>query len=247
MVAIKQQLVVSRAKTYAGTNGRKYITIHETANTSRGANAQAHANLQTNGFTASWHWTVDDNQAIQSFPHTVRCWHAGDGKGAGNYDSIGIEICVNSDGDYRKAVANAAALVAKIMADEGIPIANVVQHNRWSGKNCPANLRSGAKGVKWAEFIDTVRSATVSKPAGKPAGKPVADASAAPKEAEYLNLPEWQREETANIYRLAREKGVFTSAKHEADIKSGKLTHDQAIFLMTAIAGAALNGGKRVG
>lgn len=165
---IKKQLVKSRAKTFAGTNPRRFITIHETANTSKGADAQAHANLQSRGFSASWHYTVDDTQAIQSFPHTVRCWHAGDGRGHGNMSSIGIEICVNSDGNYGKAVANAAELVRKIMAEENIPLANVVQHNHWSGKNCPTNLR---KGSKWREFLSQIaQTAAPSKPtAPKPA------------------------------------------------------------------------------
>jgi len=161
MVAIKKQLVTSRAKTYSGKNGRKYITIHETANTSEGADAQAHANLQSKGFSSSWHWTVDDKQAIQSFPHTVQCWHAGDGRGNGNLNSIGIEICVNQDGDFKKAVQNAAELVKKIMAEENIPITNVVQHNRWSGKNCPAFLRSGEKGVSWNDFMSMVKGEKV--------------------------------------------------------------------------------------
>jgi len=167
MVAIKKQLVSSRSKTYSGMNGRKYITIHETANTSKGANAQAHANLQSKGFSSSWHWTVDDKEAIQSFPHTVRCWHAGDGRGDGNLNSIGIEICVNQDGDFKKAVENAAELVKKIMADENIPITNVVQHNRWSGKNCPAFLRSGKKGVTWDDFLSMVKGEKVIEPKQK--------------------------------------------------------------------------------
>lgn len=166
MVAIKRQLVARRTNTYAGTNGRRFITIHETANTRVGANAQAHANLQTNGFAASFHWQVDDKQAIQSYPHTVRCWHAGDGKGAGNYSSIGVEICVNSDGNFRKALENAAKLVRKIMADEGIPLANVVQHNRWSGKNCPTNLRNGSKGVNWTQFLRMVEGASLPASSG---------------------------------------------------------------------------------
>lgn len=173
MVKIKKQLVSSRSKTYSGTNGRKYITIHETDNTRSGANAQAHANLQSRGFSASWHWTVDDKEAIQSFPHTVRCWHAGDGRGNGNMNSIGIEICVNSDGNFKKAVQNAAKLVKKIMKEENIPLSNVVQHNRWSGKNCPRNLRSGAKGVTWNEFIKMVKGEEVEvKPKQKEEKKP---------------------------------------------------------------------------
>lgn len=171
MVKTKKQLVASRKSTFSGTNGKRYITIHETANTDKGADAHRHANLQTNGFSASWHWQVDDKIAIQSFPHSVQCFHAGDGKGTGNLHSIGIEICVNSDGDFSKAVQNAVELVQMIMKQEGIPASRVVQHNHWSGKNCPANLRSGAKGISWAEFKARVEGKGVSKPS-KPVEKP---------------------------------------------------------------------------
>lgn len=164
MVTTKQQLVSSRSSAYSGKNGRKYITIHETANTKKGADAQAHANLQSRGFTSSWHWTVDDKQAIQSFTHDVQCWHAGDARGNGNLNSIGVEICVNSDGDFNKAVENAAKLVRKIMQDENISVMNVVQHNRWSNKNCPANLRSGKKGVTWDDFISMLKGDKVHTP-----------------------------------------------------------------------------------
>lgn len=154
---IKKQLITSRNKTYKGTNGRKYITIHETANTRKGAGAQAHANLQTNGYQASWHYQVDDKIAIQSFPHTAQCWHAGDGRGDGNLNSIGIEICVNSDSDYLTAIQNTVDLVKKIMKDENIPASNVVQHNHWSKKNCPAILRSGNYGITWTTFKNMLK------------------------------------------------------------------------------------------
>ena len=151
MVKMKEQLVASREHTYGEGNPANYITIHETANNAVGADAQAHANLQSNGNAATWHWQVDDKEAIKSFPHTVRCWHAGDGRGKGNYESIGIEICVNADGDFQKAVQHASELVKKIMQDEGISVSNVVQHNHWSGKDCPANLRNG-RDISWSQF-----------------------------------------------------------------------------------------------
>src|SRR5690625_7332712 len=110
---IRKQLVSSRAKTYSGVNPAKYITIHETANTSAGANAQAHANLQTRGFSASWHWQVDDKEAIQSFPHNVRCWHAGDGRGTVNFEAIGIQICVNKDGDFARSEEHTSELQSR--------------------------------------------------------------------------------------------------------------------------------------
>lgn len=153
---IRKQDVKSRAKTYAGRNPRKYITIHETGNRNKGANAAAHANLQSRGNVrnASWHFQVDDKEIVRSFPTKVRCWHAGDGRGPGNLESIAIEICVNSDGDYDKALANAQELVRRLRRRWNIPAENVVQHNRWSsyGKNCPTILRG--RGEKaWREFV----------------------------------------------------------------------------------------------
>src|SRR5699024_2782659 len=177
LVKIKKQLISSRAITSGNGNAKKYITIHQTANTSKGANAQAHANLQSNGNSrsAAWHWQVDDKQAIQSFTHDFSLYHCGDGGGSGNRNSIGIEICVNGDGDYVQAVKNAAALTRKIMAEENIPLSRVVQHNHWSGKNCPAGLRAGKRGLNWHKFISLVKGVDVeqaSKPQVKPQSKP---------------------------------------------------------------------------
>lgn len=154
-----RQIVTDLSNTYGDGNGRDYITIHETANTNNGADAEAHADLQSAGNSrdASWHYQVDDHVAYQSFEDVIQCWHAGDGQGTGNLHSIAIEICVNKDGNFTQAVSNAAELTADLMAKYGIPIGNVVQHNRWSGKNCPTYLRTGAKGIDWADFIEMVK------------------------------------------------------------------------------------------
>lgn len=56
------------------------IILHDTGNTAPGADAQMHHNYQRNGAggrQASWHYSVDDNVAIQSFSHDEICWHAG--------------------------------------------------------------------------------------------------------------------------------------------------------------------------
>ena len=147
---IRKQLVASRAKTWGPGSKCSSITIHETANTSRGAGAAAHANLQTRGNVreASWHYQVDDVEVVQSFPDEVKCWHAGSSTGAAN--SIAIEICVNSDGDYDKALANAAALVRHLREKHGLGRDDVVQHNHWTGKNCPTKLRASGR---WAAFV----------------------------------------------------------------------------------------------
>jgi N-acetylmuramoyl-L-alanine amidase len=40
------------------------------------------------------------------------------------------------------------------MSKHNIPIGNVVQHNKWSGKNCPRRLRASG----WSTFINQIKS-----------------------------------------------------------------------------------------
>ena len=151
MVTIKKQLANTN-KHYGTGNTRKYITIHETDNWSYGANAQMHRNYVNGNSPSTYHYVVDDKHAIQILEHDIMCWHAGDGRGSGNTESIAIEICVNRDGNYNKAVQNAIELTKHIMYLENIPVSNVVQHNHWSGKNCPRALRHGRNGITWKDF-----------------------------------------------------------------------------------------------
>ncbi|MEH7481474.1 N-acetylmuramoyl-L-alanine amidase [Neobacillus drentensis] len=174
MIEIKQMLVPVDKKPKYTVGGKKiilpmkpeYITIHETDNPSPTANDLAHARLQLNGNSrlASWHLQVDEDSCIQSIPFDECAIHGGDGiNGKGNRKSIAIEICVNKGGNFKNAVKNAAEVTLHLMEKFNIPIEKVVQHNHWSGKNCPRNLRSGEKGIKWDEFINML----VPKPAVK--------------------------------------------------------------------------------
>ena len=141
-------------------NQMLYVTIHETDNTSVGANARGHAAwLNTPGTAVSWHYTVDDTETVQYLPENEDGFHAGDGAGNGNRNSIGIEICVNSDGDFTKAVQRAIELAADICNRRNIPITNVVQHQRWSGKHCPRNIREG-RPFSWEVFLQNVAADT---------------------------------------------------------------------------------------
>jgi len=156
-VEILRPLDGDRGNTYDGRNPALSITVHETANEGAGADAAAHARLQAGGNvrTASWHWSVDCIRAIQSYGHRVQCWHAGDGDDpdGGNLTSVAVEICVNADGDYRQARANAAALVGALMRLLDVPAERVYQHEHWSGKDCPERLRSSCDGASWAAFV----------------------------------------------------------------------------------------------
>lgn len=301
MVAIKQQLVKSTNRISKGKNLINYITIHETDNTNKGADAQAHANLQFNGNRqqASWQYQVDDKQIIQSFPDTAICWHSGTGNG----QSIAIEICVNSDGNYQKAIENALWLVKVLMARYNLNANRVVQHNFWTGKNCPRNLRGGARGLNWTQFKaklngsgSSVNNYLVLKYGDvgdrvklyqnklKRAGYQIdVDGSFGPSmlavvkqfqkdnsltvdgylgpdtqktlnailakqngDEEKLDLNKNERAEIARIFKHAREKGIFSSAEHEKAIVDGTMTLSRLQYLQTIIAGAGINGGKRI-
>ncbi|WEZ14193.1 N-acetylmuramoyl-L-alanine amidase [Bacillus subtilis] len=142
-----------------------YITVHNTANTAKGASAAMHARYEKNPETpTSWHFTVDEKEIYQHLPLNENGWHAGDGnRGTGNRKSIGIEICENSDGDFEKAVANAQWLIKKLMKEQGISLANVVPHKHWSGKQCPRKLLD-----RWDSFKAGISGVSSSSPETKP-------------------------------------------------------------------------------
>lgn len=169
MVKIKKQITPNKNH-YAGKNKKKFITVHQTGNPKPGANAAMHAKYMDNGSSETWHYTVDDTQAIQHLEHDVQAWHAGDKDGPGNTESIGVEACVNSDGNYKQTIKNTAETVRDIMAKEDIPLENVVQHNYWSGKDCPRQLRAAKDGISWNDFKQMIDGQEVAdKKQDKPA------------------------------------------------------------------------------
>lgn len=130
-----------------------YITIQNTGNISEGANAKMHANyVKTIDLIVSWHYTVDDTVIYQHLPLSEVGWHAGDGNGEGNYKSIGIEICMNIDGDRYKAEDNTVKLVVYLMKKYNIPLDRVVQPNHWSGNNSHRIISP----EDWTRLIDMI-------------------------------------------------------------------------------------------
>ena len=138
-----------------GTNPANGATIHETGNFAEGADAAAHASwLKSDDAEAkriSYHYTVDDHSIVQHLPDSETAYHAGDGAdGPGNTTTIGIEICVNRDGDFERAKANAASLVRLLMAEHGFSLEHVYQHNHLNGKDCPYTIRHTGT---WEDFL----------------------------------------------------------------------------------------------
>ena len=186
-----------------------YITVHNTANTKEGADAASHAAFVKRSSTAvSWHYTVDENVIYQHLPLNENGWHAGDGRGTGNMKSIGIEICENADGNFEKAVENAQWLIRQLMTEQGIPLANVVPHKRWSGKECPRKLLN-----RWDSFKAGIATAHTGKKATAEPVKatPVKNTSSKPKEStskKSFNLPSGIIKVTKPLTKGAQVKAV---------------------------------------
>lgn len=75
------------------------------------------------------------------------------GSRGGNLNSIGIEMCVNTNGDIIDTWHRTAKLVAKLLQDNNLDISRVVQHNTFTGKNCPQSL---IMSNYWNKFMQMV-------------------------------------------------------------------------------------------
>lgn len=80
------------------------------------------------------------------------------GNHGGNNNSIGIETCVNVDGDLYKTWSYTAKLVARLMVTYHLGIDRVVPHHFFSGKDCPMTMRHAGywetfKKMVWYEYL----------------------------------------------------------------------------------------------
>lgn len=138
------------------TTKPKYIVVHDTGNTGKGADADAHFRYYNGGDRkSSADIFVDDTQILKINDYNkYYTWHCGDGKGKygiTNANSVGVEICINADGNYDKAVKNAIKAVRNLMKELNIPIERVVRHYDASRKTCPATM-SANSWKAWKSF-----------------------------------------------------------------------------------------------
>lgn len=213
-LTMRKHIVQGSARfTAQGKSAKTTITVHETANTSRGANAAAHARLQAGGNPrqASWHWQVDDKEAVQSYEHDARCWHAS----SRALDSIAIEICVNSDGDLAQTYRNAIELIKWIMKEEGLEPRNVVQHYWWTKKNCPTNMRNG-RPMDWDSFIDALGGKAL-----KPSTPSTSTASTPSKSIKELADEVIRGEHGTGSERKARLGSLYSQVQAEVNRQLG--------------------------
>lgn len=134
--------LITNTKCYA-TNAqtKTYIVIHDTAGRAKGLDAQVTRNyFQKGERAASAQYAVDDHEIVQIVSNTNRAYHCGDQGGnkvVTNSNSIGIELCVNTDGNWEKTLENGVALTKWLMQKYNIPADHVVRHYDVTGKPCP--------------------------------------------------------------------------------------------------------------
>lgn len=144
-----------------------FLTVHDTANRARGADAKAHAKYLINSEgipepgakPTSWHYTVDDTRVVKHLPLNEMGWHA---YNSGNGVSIGIEMCVNKDGDPAATADRTARLLAVLMFDLSKDTSAIVDHHHWprsdgTRKNCPRRLRANSDGINWNDLISAAK------------------------------------------------------------------------------------------
>ncbi len=156
--------LISKNRPFRKLKALKAVIIHWTANTNKGANALANARYfnsdqymtKSNGekvkITASAHYVVDDIQIIRCIPDDEVGYHVGSSKGykeliytkigvargsSPNNYMIGIEMCVNSDGDFVKTRQNTIELTNYLLKEHNLTVKNVYRHFDITGKNCP--------------------------------------------------------------------------------------------------------------
>ena len=140
---------------YPDQNNVQYLVIHDTGNTNKGATAINHYYYFLNNVGRSAHYFVDDHEVIQIIEDKDGAWHCGDGKGQygiTNTNSLSIETCVNSDGNYEEAIQNTIDLAAYLMYTYNLPMDRLVRHYDASRKNCPAQMNQDGQWTDWYNF-----------------------------------------------------------------------------------------------
>jgi len=161
MVIIKNMLLTNHNRPGKKIIKLKGIAIHWTANTDAGADAVANRNyFNSTGNYASTHYIVDSKQIIRCLPDDEIGYHVGasrytelgnsirEGKSP-NYFLLGIEMCVNSDGDWNKTYTSTISLAAYLLKNHGVTVDNLFRHYDITGKECP---RMMLEEKPWNEF-----------------------------------------------------------------------------------------------
>ena len=148
----------------------EFVVIHNAGTNGNPSAENLNNAMKKNQEQKSWHFSVDENMAVQGLPINRNGWHAGDGgDGDGNRKGIAIEICRDmyddgsntykltkgtSDERFDKAKDNGALLAAIILNKYGWDISHVKKHQDFMDKYCPHHILNDG----WNRFLELVQS-----------------------------------------------------------------------------------------
>ena len=133
----------------------QFYVIHNTYNDAAASNEVAY--MIRNDNKVSFHYAVDDVEAIQGLPENRSAFASGDGKrGQGNLYGIHVEICYSKSGGdrFNKAEQNAAKLIADGLKAHGWGIDKVKKHQDFADKYCPHRTLD----MGWQRFLNMVQA-----------------------------------------------------------------------------------------
>ena len=142
MPTIKENLTETNY-TPRGTSP-SWIVVHNTSNGTAtppiAYNNTCYFKSEYRGASASYF--IDDGDTIwQCVRDRDTAWHCGEApsrNGCYNSNSIGIEVCEQSDGTFTlNEINNLTWLVQRLMKEFGIPASRVCRHHDVTGKECP--------------------------------------------------------------------------------------------------------------
>lgn len=195
--------------------------------------------------SASAHLNVDDTQLIECLPWKKGQAEVGYHVGATSYmagittklgtsypnnRTIGLEICVNADGDFAKAYANGIVVIAAMLKEHGLTIDNLYRHYDITGKACPGFHTNDTYAKKylnttaanaWAQFRELVKKQL--------------DGTTAPTQTATAAKPFW------NVYQGGKVVGTYYTQNEALD--AAKKLHIAAGGKDTTIYVNASTGG----
>lgn len=159
MYTIQEKLIPINKFSRPGTKITvKGVVIHWTANEGKGADNNAHYNYfaKLKDRYASAHYFVDSKGILLIIPENEMAYHVGaqsyKTKKYGSYPNnamIGVEMCVNSDGDFNETYRRAVWLCATLLKKYKLSINELERHYDITGKDCPKMFVTDSYGQKY--------------------------------------------------------------------------------------------------
>ena len=249
------------ARKYKRTLRPKYITIHSTQNFSSGADAWRHCKALNNGKLRAykrkggnrigyltWHYTVDQNVAVQHLPCNEQGEHA-DFDGPGNNTSLAIEMCEHRGNNRSATIERTAKLTAWLMKEYNIPLRRVVPHYHWARKglskphkNCPHFLLdNGRPGAKWQWYLAKVNKHYKSITSGSPTivPRPTAVATASAPRPAYAPAPAYRPTPTPRP--VVRKPAPRPVAKPKPKTRSHTVRRGDTLYALSRRYGCSVS------